>query len=84
VQADLGYSVYPNPSNGNFTISFSHQYASVDVELLSSTGASIEKFALKNTSGMKKTFSGAHLAKGIYFLKVSADNLFDVRTVVVE
>ena len=51
---------------------------------MNSTGAIVETFVLNNTGGMKKIIDLSSFAKGLYLFKVSTEDGFDVRRVVLE
>ena len=84
LQVQLGYSLYPNPTNGNVIIDFSSSYSNVNIELFDITGATIKTFTINNTSDVRKSIDLSTLSKGLYLFKVTTDKGFDVRRIVLE
>ncbi len=84
LHAELGYSLYPNPTNGNVVVDFSSSYLNVNIELINITGTVVKSFSFYNTNGIRKTLDLSVLAKGLYLLKVSTEDGFDVRRIVLE
>ena len=84
LQTQLGYSIYPNPSNGIFVIDFNESYSKTKVELINVTGAVVQNFSINNTSDLRKSIDLSALSKGLYLLKVSTDEGFDVRRIVLQ
>ena len=84
LQTQLGYSVYPNPSNGIFVIDFNESYSKTKVELINVTGAVVQNFSINNTSDLRKSIDLSALSKGLYLLRVSTDEGFDVRRIVLQ
>jgi len=68
-------SVYPNPSNGVFVVSFeSNTKQMLDVEVVSILGKVVFSENLDNFIGTyKKEVNLATYAKGVYFLEISTD-----------
>lgn len=63
-------SVYPNPSNGRFTVSFINSTAAdVDISIINLNGQVCYAQKLSNVGSTSKTID-SDLPKGIYFLKV--------------
>jgi len=70
------FSVYPNPNNGSFTVSFTgivtEQY---QLEIKNIVGASVYKESILNQSGQySKQINVADLGKGIYLIRLSSSN----------
>lgn len=70
--------IYPNPSNGNFTISYSDSI-SYSIEIISFTGQKV--FEKQNTSD--NAVSVSHLPKGIYMVKVTTAEKTVVKKLVI-
>jgi len=66
VPTGIGFSVYPNPNTGAFTIKFSTRPASpVQIELTDETGRIVKKL---ETGEQTVLISEPNIAKGIYFV----------------
>jgi endonuclease I len=60
------FKIYPNPSNGDFNISFDNPNEKYSLEIFSSVGQKV--FEKENTTG--PSISVSHLQKGIYLIKL--------------
>jgi endonuclease I len=66
--SSLDFVIYPNPSNGNFTINFENTTGNVVVEIYSLLGERVfEKEA-------NASISVSNLQSGIYLIKITKDN----------
>jgi poly(3-hydroxybutyrate) depolymerase len=70
--ARLGFSVYPNPSTGKFTIRFAEAVSGRTITLTDLSGRIIEKTAMVN--GTAYSYDKANLDAGIYFVRVVSGN----------
>ena len=76
-QAEIGngwFSLYPNPTNGNFTViqKGDKSFGNVKVEIFSMSGQQVRT---ENMIGLKKhEFRFADMPDGLYFVKVIADD----------
>ena len=84
LQTQLGFSIYPNPSNGIFVIDFNESYSKTKIELINITGAVVQRFSINNTNDLRKSIDLSALSKGLYLLRVSTNEGFDVRRIVLE
>lgn len=84
--ADENIAIYPNPSNGVFTISVSNLAArKVDLRIMNVIGNEILHETLTRTDGqLSKTIDLNRYAKGLYYVKLEADGYSTVRRVVVK
>lgn len=78
-------SIYPNPSNGVFTISVANlDTRKVELRILNVIGNEIYRETLiLNEPKLSKTINLDRYAKGLYYVKLEADNYSAVRRVVV-
>ena len=60
-------SLYPNPSHDFINVVFNHTLNNLQIDVLSSTGESIQKFHCSNTSSVHVGFINA-LPPGVYFI----------------
>ena len=65
--------LYPNPSQGNFTIKYSKTYNNIEVEILSISGKSIKKINAKSVDSQKIDIS--NFAAGLYIVKIKSDSI---------
>jgi len=62
--------IYPNPTNGDFSIELSKKYDLVEVAILDLTGRVMKQFTVATTSKVNTSFDGSD---GMYFVRISAD-----------
>jgi hypothetical protein len=77
-----GFSVNPNPSNGNFEITFKNGIQNVDVEVYDAIGKLVFNEALSNRSNRMRL--NLEAAPGIYFLNVIADGRRFIKKIVIQ
>ena len=79
-------SVYPNPTNGSFTMRVSISTpGSVSVKLTDVLGRVVYENSLMNQSGeVQDNINGSAFSKGVYTLEVSTDNGSATKRVVIE
>lgn len=66
----LGYTLYPNPSQGNFTIQFNNKHSIIDVRVVNAVGQQIKEMSCKNCSRINLNIHN----KGLHFLEISVDD----------
>jgi endonuclease I/chitodextrinase len=64
---DVDFNVYPNPSNGNFNISFDNSNQNYSIEIFSAVGQKV--FEKENTTS--SSIAVSNLSKGIYLVKLT-------------
>lgn len=84
VEAQLGFSVYPNPAGAEFSVSFSENYRDVHLELVNSIGKILKSKNFSNTNGLTETVNLKGVANGIYLLKVSTEGRYSVKKLVIQ
>jgi hypothetical protein len=88
VQAQDGeeVSIYPNPSNGVFTISVANITArKAELRIINVIGNEIYHETLTRTEGhFAKTLDLSGKAKGLYYIKLETDSYSSVRRVVIK
>ena len=74
-------SVYPNPSNGGFTVSVpaSRTYT---LEVTDLTGRVVKKEVIRNSNTAKLDLKGQ--AQGVYMLKITSEGAAAVQKLIVE
>ncbi len=85
-RVDQDISIYPNPSEGVFTISVANLKAhTADLRIMNVIGNEILHETLTRGDGQfAKTIDLSHLAKGLYYVKLEADNFSAVRRVIIK
>lgn len=73
------FKVFPNPSNGNFNITFPESNGDFSIEVLSVIGQKIYEKNNINTDKLKVD----NLEKGVYLLKISKDSQKIVKKIVI-
>ncbi len=77
--SENSFSIYPNPSNGNFRIDFDSTIGNIDVEIFSTIGQKV--FEKQNISD--NIISTNNLQKGVYLLKITNDSKSIVKKIVI-
>lgn len=79
-------AIYPNPSNGVFTISVSNLEAhQVELRILNVIGNEIYRETIRRDEPkLTRTINLDRYAKGLYYVKLEADNYSAVRRVVIK
>ncbi|MEJ8801211.1 T9SS type A sorting domain-containing protein [Pontibacter sp. H249] len=85
-QQDEELAIYPNPSNGVFTISISNLSAKkAELRIINVIGNEIYRETLTSGQGQfTKTIDLTGKAKGLYYVKLETDTYSSVRRVVVK
>ena len=73
-----GIKVYPNPSNGEFTVELNSD-DSKTIEVIDLTGRLVKSYAGKDE---RVNINIKNLANGVYYLKIKSENSVDVIKVV--
>jgi hypothetical protein len=78
--------IHPNPTNGNFQVRiFTNKKENLALKLLSPLGQIIETREVKLTfTNHTEQFDVSHLSKGIYFLKISSNEIHRSEKIVVQ
>jgi len=77
-------TVYPNPTNGNLNIQLLEIQNSVKMDIISLNGSIVksENMDSKNSSIQKK-FDLSGLIKGIYIVRLTNENIYEIRKILV-
>jgi len=73
--------IYPNPSNGIFTI-LSSDVALDEVEVFDVTGKTIYKNKNLQTNNTGATLNLSHVSSGIYFVRITSENQSTVKRII--
>jgi hypothetical protein len=78
-------NVFPNPTNGKFTVSISNPEAmDMTIELVSISGQVVYRNEVKATSSYNNEIDATTFAKGVYYLKVNNGKDVKIEKVVVQ
>ncbi|MNS78094.1 hypothetical protein D3C72_1116960 [compost metagenome] len=78
-------SVYPNPNNGNFTVSAAGFSGTVNLELTNSLGQVVLKDAFDCYGGTAEhNINAQGLAAGVYMLRMNSDNSQAVQKIIIK
>lgn len=85
-QVDQDISIYPNPSDGVFTLSIANLNArTAELRIINVIGNEILHVTLTRNEGQFiKTIDLRSFAKGLYYVKLEADNFSAVRRVIIK
>ncbi|MEJ8757810.1 T9SS type A sorting domain-containing protein [Pontibacter sp. H259] len=87
-QNDNDFTIYPNPSNGVFTVSLANMSAKkAELRIMNVIGNEIYHETLTRDNALLSTtidLSRYSKAKGLYYVKLETDNFSVVRRVVVK
>jgi putative heme degradation protein len=79
---ELHLNIFPNPSNGVFTITFQNMpNKNSEIEIFNSLGQRINKDVLNTQT---KTIDISSFPKGIYFLKISFGEKYVFKKIITE
>jgi PKD repeat protein len=84
-QQQTSVQLYPNPSNGNFTLKIEQSSGDkLHVQIMNSTGAIVYSENLGSGNSYLRNISLEHLAKGIYFLRLqNTRQIIQVKKIVI-
>ncbi|MBC5774296.1 T9SS type A sorting domain-containing protein [Pontibacter sp. KCTC 32443] len=87
-QDDKDFTIYPNPSNGVFTVSLANMTAKrAELRIMNVIGNEIYHETLTRDNALLSTtvdLSRYSKAKGLYYVKLETDNFSVVRRVIVK
>jgi PKD repeat protein len=79
-----GITIFPNPGNGKFTISFTGNFTDVNIRIINTMGSAIYTDNNIRVSGkLSHDLDLSTIPAGIYFLKVQTDNRTIIRKLVI-
>jgi hypothetical protein len=81
---DLGLRIYPNPSNGNFNLYIEKGDKNINITIYDLQGQKV--YADRLLSGMgiiTKEINLSELSKGIYYLRLTTENVTQVEKIVI-
>ncbi len=76
--------VFPNPSDGNFSLAMSRWPANLQIQLLDSRGSVLETYEpAAKLNGSTMLFSLEHLSSGVYFLKLIDSSQVEIKKLII-
>jgi hypothetical protein len=76
--------IYPNPSRGLFNVAFNlEQFETVNIQVISSTGALLHDVDFPNTLNQTYTFSPELFSKGFFFLKITSQSISQTKKLII-
>lgn len=80
-QNNVSYNLYPNPTNGEFTIVFEQMQNNATIEVMDALGKLVMS---QQITGVEATVNSSSLQNGIYFVTVRDEQKILVRTKVIK
>ena len=77
-------SIYPNPTTGQFTITFANEIKNTTVQIINPIGEVVFDARIPNASSESKSRIKLDVAKGIYFVKITDDKKIYIKRLIVE
>lgn len=80
------FNIYPNPSNGNFSVRLATKAPSFTAEVINLAGQSVftKKFSAQSTSSYDYAMNVSHLPKGVYLVKVDDGNQTQTKKLIIK
>lgn len=82
--ADTGLTVYPNPSNGQFSFSFANYTGELQISIINLMNEVVYREATNSRNGTILNLDLSDLSKGIYFFKLKTANQEETRKIVIQ
>jgi len=85
IPAEGTFTLYPNPGNGYFTLYASGLTGLIEIEVFNAMGAVIMKNTFKNSlEDFQQSFNLSGLAKGVYMVRLIADEKVHLKKFILE
>jgi hypothetical protein len=76
--------IYPNPTRGLFNVAFNlERFETVNIQVISSTGALLYDVDFPNTLNQTYTFSPEIFSKGFFFLKITSQSITQTKKLII-
>ena len=83
-QKNNSFELFPNPSNGRFTLKLDAEIENLRVSVYDLTGRNVYEFQWRDQS-KAQTLSLQHLSNGVYYVQVRSGNqFFGVKPIVIQ
>lgn len=82
-ELERNVSFYPNPNNGKFTLNYKGAEALTGITVLDITGKTIQSLNFESYNS-NYSIDLTHLVKGMYFVKIEANNTIATKRVIIE
>jgi len=83
-EKNISFSVYPNPSKGDFTILFTEYLSNFSVDVIDSSGRIVFQKKYNSQLDLEQRISLDNISSGIYFVKVSSEQGTMVKKIIIE
>jgi photosystem II stability/assembly factor-like uncharacterized protein len=80
--SEMGVRIFPNPSNGKFTLEIGNQHKQLEISVLDVSGKQVFKRQFSGSASQNVDLT--HLHKGIYLVRVNMNNKELVSKIVIE
>ncbi len=85
VRSAEAFSLYPNPSNGEFTLSFTAEQAgTMNVNVKDINGKLVYQNAFGVNGSFRNTFDFTSFSKGVYFMEIQTGNATRVEKLIIQ
>jgi hypothetical protein len=74
IGGENSFKIYPNPTSGEFTMSFGSSAKNVEYELINAQGSVIDRKVIGNVQEGQQVVGNIDAAPGIYFVRTISDN----------
>ncbi|PID93984.1 MAG: hypothetical protein CSA95_04900, partial [Bacteroidetes bacterium] len=82
-EEDLTVSIFPNPTDGLFTVSVNGLTSRVELSIVNYDGRQLQKEILENVNTYEHSFNLTRYPAGVYFLRIQGDNFLRVERIVI-
>jgi len=79
-----GFSVFPNPNKGEFTVKLNSVSNELKIEVFDISGRSLFYNSYKNTTDLNKTINLVNANSGVYLVKVSDGDRSGVKKIIID
>lgn len=81
--ADAMIRVFPNPTDGSFSVEIPVIYRNAEIEVTDITGRIVQNRSIANNAGTPEQFSLNNVARGVYIVKVNTGEISYITKLVV-
>ena len=78
---NTAFSIYPNPNNGIFNVSFNNELKNAKLELVNVQGQVV---FVKNIDKNKEQLNLSHLNAGVYYVRLSSEEEVKIEKIIIK